>query len=200
MIESININDIYLSQIPDDCIISDVYPSERNIYINLPSNLNTKKERYWVWKVLEKAINNSFGLNIENIKFHESYGKWYCDDIYFSLSHTRGAVAVIVSNARCGVDIENLDEYRNKKANKYVSLSKKICTENEINKIKSPDDFITVWTKKESIFKSLESASTSLLEIDSENYLCKTFHLQLDAKYILSVCCNDPDKIRIFTT
>ena len=187
---------VYIKKIPEDTRSYDVYPIERAKYISSSSNIKFKNQRYWVWKLLEEAIAHSFGMRIEDIKFVELDGRWVCSGLYFSLSHTDGAVAVAVSTERCGIDIENLSK-RSESKKDFTPLAKRICSENEIYKIHSINDLISLWTKKESIFKALENQSTSVSAIESENYICESHCVEYDDNYIFSLCCNTPDNIQI---
>ncbi len=191
-----NFTNVYIKRIPEETCSYDVYPIERAHYISSSSNIMLKNQRYWVWKLLEEAIAHSFSKKFEDIKFSEIDGRWVCNGFHFSLSHTQGAVAVAVSTERCGIDIENLSKRSNSKKD-FIPLAKRICTENEISKIHSITDLISLWTKKESIFKSLENQTTAVSGIESENYICETHFVEYNDNYIFSVCCNTPGNIYI---
>ncbi len=191
-----NFTNVYISKISDDLPIYEVYPAERKQYIKLTSNTKLKKQRYKVWKLLEEAINLSFCKKMDEVKFSEKEGKWTCDEFYFSLSHTDGAVAVVISNNCCGIDIENLSK-RTESTKDFMPLAKRICTRNEISKIHSLNDLLALWTRKESIYKTLEMPVNSILEIESENYVCETYNIELSDHYIFSVCSDNPENINI---
>ena len=84
-------------------------------------------------------------------KYNE-HGKPYFegrDDLFFSISHCRSAVAVAIDDEEVGVDIEEVGRYREQLVN-YVL--------NEEEKDKMEDKkgmFIEIWTKKEAVFKLL---------------------------------------------
>ena len=189
--------DIYISKIPDKLDIKGVYPPERASYIFSSSNFKKQKERYWVWKILEEAAKRSFGFMIEDVDFINDAGKWKCNDFHFSLSHSTNVVAVAVSNQKCGIDIECLDRYRNMSPEQILRLSQKICTSKELASIDTIEDIILIWTKKESIYKYLEPAPDSLLQIESSKYNCRACKIELENTYLLSVCYEFPDKINI---
>ena len=189
--------DIYISEIPDKLDIKAVYPPERASYIFSSSNLKKQKERYWVWKTLEEAAKRSFGLKIEDVMFSNDAGKWKCNSFHFSLSHSENVVAVAVSNHNCGIDIECFDRLRNMSPEQILKLSQRICTYKELASIDASEDVISIWTKKESIYKYLEPHPDSLLQIESSEYNCITCKSELGNKFILSVCCDFSDNISI---
>lgn len=147
------ITDLYITLIPNKSI-EVIYPPERQAYINSASNEKLRSQRYFVWKLLEYALNNSFGLDFKKLEFQlgES-GKWLLENCYFSLSHSEGVVAVAVSDNPIGLDIEW--------AERSVSplLYKKILSDREVTEFYRLDEserkeyLIKKWTMKESVFK-----------------------------------------------
>ena len=101
-------------------------PRERSREIFLSGNKEVKKQRYAVWKLLERAVSRCFGYSFTDLHFHKSReGKWSADEFQFSLSHTETAVAVVVSNAPCGIDVEDSErrgEYYGKHPEKLPKL------------------------------------------------------------------------------
>ena len=103
------VTDLYIASIPD-APIDTISLAARQALIEKTVNEPMKRQRYYVWKLLEYALKNSFLLQPETIAFSvDENGKWSCPDCYFSLSHCNDAVAVAVSATPVGVDIENLD-------------------------------------------------------------------------------------------
>ena len=92
---------------PKSATENTLYPKERQAQIENTKNKKLKLQRYFSWKLLEKALHNSFGISIEKCNFTLSdTGKWECDSFYFSISHTKGLVAVAISNRPVGLDLE----------------------------------------------------------------------------------------------
>lgn len=101
---------------------------------------------------------------------HNVHGKPYFKDIplYFSLSHTDGAVAVVISENEVGIDIQ-------KTAESYQKIAKKVCSECELQVINESDEpekvFTTLWTLKESYLKCIGTGiNRNLKELDFCGY------------------------------
>ena len=197
-----SIFDIYISQIPQDITIEDVYPPERAEYISNASLDKVKHERYYVWKLLEYALNRSLGVNMKDIKFkHEKSGKWTANGVNFSLSHSKGFVACAVSNNEVGIDIENEEEFLRKHNDKQIKAMFKRCVskKEEVPSCISAIDFMLMWTKKESIFKASNSKKFLPSKIDANSY--KTISFRADAggvPIIASACGKAVDCARIY--
>lgn len=67
--------------------------------------------------------------------------------IFFNLSHSGDYVAVAVSDREIGIDIEKIRTVNR-------STAKKFFTKSEAASVKSDDDFIKLWVKKESFIKA----------------------------------------------
>ena len=145
----------YLAQIPNG-EIDPVYPAERQAEIASTKNGKVKREKYYVWRLLEYAISDLFGKSITELEFirHDS-GRWSTPFCEFSLSHTDGAVAVAISHIPVGIDVEVLKPAVSEKT------AARIMTDAEYGKYLSlalPEKdrfFFGIWTRKEAIFKSL---------------------------------------------
>lgn len=127
-------------------------------------------------------------------------GKPYLDGcpLKISISHTEGAVACAISSDEVGVDIQ-------KKTDRYHSVAKRVCTENEIELLTQSDtpvdDFAKLWTLKESYVKCIGTGiSDNLKQYDFSSvangretsaYGCG--FLMIDGgRYILSSCSSKP--------
>lgn len=172
-----------------------LYPKERQKQIDSTSHGQTKLERYSVWKLLEYALDRSFGYKIKDLKFKCENGKWTCDKCYFSLSHCDGVVAVVVSRTACGVDIENRDI--------LDSLADKILTEKEKQEyalLEQKEGYMLAkWTLKESIFKSLEEKNFVPSKIETDSFSTFSKQVEIENKpYTIAVSTNTPDKVRVY--
>lgn len=182
--------DVYVMSIPEDMKVTSVYPPERDKQIRETKNENSRIERYAVWTVLEQAIEHSFSLSLKDLVFTENKGKWCCDKLYFSLSHSRDAVAVAVSNDRCGVDIEALERFRSRYSDPALldKMYSKICSPEENVSVQSPDDLIKIWTKKESIYKCFGTERFQPKSINSSAFETLTVNLSLPNRHVVSFC------------
>lgn len=178
---------VYIKEIKGEDVF-DVYPERRNKEIKKIKNTKVRKQKYEVWKLLEFALKDSFNIDINDITFHKSkMGRWYCDNIYFSLSHADGIVMVGISNNPVGVDIENKRKMSNARIHKIKEM---ICLEKE-----KKDNFYEIWTKKESIFKYIGKGNYIPKNINTHEYDCYTNKYK---DYTYSVCGNIGD-MNIYT-
>lgn len=70
------------------------------------------------------------------------------DEIYFSLSHSGDYVACIIADKSCGIDIERHSD------RDYEKIARRICTDSELEHVKTKEEFYQVWTLKESVMKA----------------------------------------------
>ena len=90
---------------------------------------------------------------------YNEHGKPYFEgrnDLFFSVSHCRGAVAVAVHDEEVGVDIEEISRYRESLENYVLSEeeSREYGVESREYGVGSREGrFIEIWTKKEAAFK-----------------------------------------------
>lgn len=133
--------------------------------------------------------NNYFkDINLLEYVYNES-GKPYLkdDNLYFSLSHSNGIVALTVSKEEIGLDIELIKPVKD-------SVAKRIMNDREYNIYSSLDKnkkityFYEVWTSKEAYVKKLGttiSLNPSNIEID-EDILIKRIIID-NNEYMLAV-------------
>ena len=101
-------------------------------------NENVKKEKIVSYFLKRKYIGD----------FHiDDNGKPLSNNVFFNISHSHGFV-VLVKNDSCqvGVDVELINDVEE-------SLMKYVCSEEEYQYISSKEDFIKIWTNKESLAK-----------------------------------------------
>ena len=193
--------DVFLAAVPEDLAPAPVFPPARTDYIFAPSNERVRRERYAVWKLLERGVSRSFGLKMEDLAFSEKRGKWSCDRLFFSLSHSGGVVAAAVSNGAVGVDVESLGFFaaRGWDEKQLERMARRICTPKELRALGGRDDFLRLWTQKESIYKC-HGGGDGLLsrKIDTSVHATETAALSLPAPCVLSVCGEKLEKRRLF--
>ena len=140
--------------------------------------------------LLNDILENNYFLDPKEIEYiYNESGKPYLKDknLYFSLSHSNGIVALTVSKEEIGLDIELIKPVKD-------ALAKRIMTETEYNIYSSLDKnkkityFYEVWTSKEAYVKKLGTAITlnpSNIEID-EDVLIKRITID-NNEYMLAV-------------
>ena len=105
------------------------------------------------WCLLYEKLLSDFNidLSIKEIKTTIN-GKPYIDDIYFSISHSKNMVCIMISDYECGIDIEKIDS-----SVKHELLSKKVLSKEEyleyLESSNKLEYFISMWTKKEAFLK-----------------------------------------------
>ena len=138
------------------------------------------------WLMLEAMLKP---LGISNLEFsYNPHGKPFLKhypEVYFSLSHCKNGIAVVVDNAPVGVDIESF-----RKAS--PSLVSHTMNEEEQRTIAADANptvaFITLWTQKESVLKLRGTGiSTDLRQaLDGMAYRLETL-VNLEKSYALTV-------------
>ena len=200
MFRNMPIVDVYLAELPERDADGDVFCDLRREDIDRASNPRVKREKYFAWKLLEYALSRSFGINIEELDFtRENGGRYVTARAELSISHSKNALAVAVSRAPVGIDIEPAStEARD-------SVAKRFFTQREYNEYQSLPEggkksfFIKTWTAKEALFKAshTDNLCPSTLETMDGGY--RTLEKTVGGeKYVLSVATATPERIRIF--
>ena len=187
---------VFTASIPNDGKMDDLIPKERNEEIRSCTNETVKKEKYYVWKLLEYALERTFGKKMKKLVFNKTYcGKWECEGYEFSLSHSSGAVAVAVSRRKVGVDIELKKPLKFNLADKILSSSE-YAEFNAVEEQERNDWLLKKWTQKESAFKRFGLPVRSIKDVETKDV--KTMEIRVgDSEYYLSVCSEWVDKVRL---
>ena len=192
--------DVYVALLPNNEPCTSLLCRERQREIDGISNERVKREKYYVWQLLEYAIKNSLGADASRLCFTKGEnGKWSCKDFEFSISHSREALAVAVSDRAVGVDVERIRVKNSERLSNYILTP---CERDEYALIceeKREEWLIEKWCQKESIFKSQNKESFKPSEIETEKFFScvKAFELK-NERYILAVAASNEDKIKIF--
>ncbi len=176
-----------------------VHPPQRNEEIVSCQNESVKRQKYAVWKLLEYALFHSFGLKISELAFSKTLnGKWLCKECYFSLTHTDDAVAVAVSRAPVGVDMEKLQPL------KVNGLENKILTRAEraaFDELSASDEktrrLLSAWTAKEARFKQSDDAAFRPSEIDGTMGVKTQSVFILGEEYLLSAASENLSRLKL---
>jgi 4'-phosphopantetheinyl transferase len=141
--------------------------------IRKSSNNLLKKEQLGANLLLNDILENYFFMDTTKVEYiYNEYGKPYIKDsnLYFSLSHSNGVIALAVSKEEIGIDIELIKDVKD-------NLALKVMNEAEYNIYKglSKNDkisyFYEVWTSKEAYVKKLGTTLTlnpSNINIDTD--------------------------------
>ncbi len=160
---------------------------------------DTLREKFFVWRLLEYALEKSFGLSLDEINPRkEESGKWVADGVFFSLSHSRGALAVLVSDEPCGVDIEGEVPPRAK------NFAEKVLNERELSELLTLPErergrrLLELWSMKESLFKMRGGARFSPRDEDTSRDVTVMRASVGGERRILSVASAILEQLRIF--
>lgn len=196
---SIPIVDVYIAEIPEAESDEKLYPDERDIYVKNTANEELKKQRHYVWKLLEYAVKRTFGKDISKLAVTmDETGKWCVENYCVSLSHSASALAVAVSKAPVGVDIERASFIKNER------IAEKILTESEYADFSQLDAgnkasyLLKKWTEKESIFKTLNASVFAPKSLSAEGNVYTDTAELCGEEYVFSVCSENIDKLRIY--
>lgn len=192
--------DVYVASLPKREPSTQLFCKERQRDIDSISNVKVRREKYYVWRLLEYAIKNSLGADASRLCFTKGENrKWFCEGFEFSLSHSGDALAVAISDKPVGVDVERI---RVKSADRLADF---VLTESERAEYEKIADcerdewLIRKWCAKEAIFKSLDKDSFKPTTIEISEFFCDIRAISIDGeKYILSAAAKSADDVRVF--
>lgn len=194
--------DVYFSSIPDDIDYQELFPAKRHEEVVSVSNEKVKRSKYWAWKTLEYALFRSFGYKIQDLDIVKNKnGKWTCKKCFFSITHTQNFVAVIVSNKETGIDAEDClsfyDRFNDDKAFQAF-VAKIVAPKEEFPKNKM--ELITLWTKKECLFKFGKKSAFIPNKTCTANQNLLSIQVSYQEKdYVVSVIGKDSSIFRFYT-
>lgn len=167
-----------------------------NINLNRLEKINKSKNTLFIKEqlgshlLLNDILENNYFLDPNTIEYiYSENGKPYLKNknLYFSLSHSNGVVALTVSKEEVGLDIEFIKPIKD-------NLAKRIMNDEEYNiynSLKQSDKilyFYEVWTSKEAYVKKYASKITltpSSILVD-EDILVKKININ-NCEYMLSI-------------
>ena len=132
--------------------------------------------------LLTSEITKRTGIPAGKIAFTKGqFGKPYLKDggLWFSLSHTNGAIAAAFSKtSEIGVDIERCSRKASEK------LYERVLCEEEKPLVNSDEDFIRIWVQKEAFLKRLGVGITRSLRGVNTTALPDTAAIKTDGFFI----------------
>ncbi|SEF81192.1 4'-phosphopantetheinyl transferase, partial [Eubacterium ruminantium] len=122
--------------------------------------------------MLQEVFLNKYDIDIRKkaVSLGEN-GKPYLDGLKFNLSHSGNMIVLAVSDREIGIDIECNDD-------EGFMVTKRFFVPEEIEYVKTEDDFRVIWTRKESFVKclgkgmSIPFGSFSVIAKDAEGMDC----------------------------
>jgi phosphopantetheine--protein transferase-like protein len=194
---------LFLSQIPEHPSIAPLSCQARNREIENTRHPVAKAQKYYVWRLLEEAIEQSYGISPDRLTFQKQPGgRWEITGeeppIFFSLSHCDGAVAVALSRTPVGVDIEPCDRtLKAELADKVLTTEEKQVYDALLATERS-DYLLRAWVAKESLYKRTGQGTfcPNHLNAASENVTIQTVTLQ-DRMFLVALASNAPDSVSL---
>lgn len=194
---------LFLACLPDQPEIKPLCCEARNREIEATNHPCAKAQKYYVWHLLERAIDQIYGIPADQLNFEKQpSGRWVIvgqqPPICFSLSHCEGAVAVALSHSPVGVDIEPLDRTLK------PALAKKVLTPDEqqvydaLLATERSDYLLRAWVAKEALYKRTGQGTfcPNHLNAASENVTIQTVTLQ-DRMFLVALASNAPDSVSL---
>ena len=159
LMKTLPICDVYLLPLEDGMEPGKTGNAMRDAELEGIGNPQVKLQKYEVWKLLEYAIQRTFGRELEQLEpKRDEHGKILLEGYCCSLSHCRDAVAVAVSRDAVGVDVEKVADGRFRDG-----IERKILSEKEKQTVPQDDtrlyELTKRWTQKESLFKAYGSGA-----------------------------------------
>ncbi len=191
---------VYVLPISDGMTLQKVYPRARDAEIRAACG-DAALQKYAAWLALEKGFSHAFGVDIRLLTFQKNRsGKWTSDRYAFSISHTKGAVAVALSHADVGVDMENEADFSRLHASSFEKLWKDMVTPEEHERIPEPTekDFLSLWTRKESAFKRNGHGKFDPRSVNALSPTIKTVSFDAGGPMVLSVCGDKLDTLSVY--
>ncbi len=188
--------DVYIAPMPAINKLQAVFPNARQSEIDAVKSEKVKREKYFVWKLLEYAVNQSFNAEFSKIRFEKcNTGKWTSDLCEFSLSHGGNLVCVALSSAPVGVDIQRIQPTKTDIAKEILSAEEYAYYLSLVGEQKTAF-LIGAWTKKESLFKKKNSKPLTREAFkEQDGAVFQTTIRWQDESYALSVATDTPDKV-----
>ena len=192
--------DVYVARLPDEIGSGKILPKEREEEISSVTNERVRREKYYAWRLLEYGLERSLGLKIGKMEFSKTpYGKWISPSCKFSISHSGDLLAVAISRAEVGVDVEPILPPKSDRFAYRVLTPSELSEYSSLGEKERVRFLISSWSAKEAIFKTSDRASFIPSEIDTEQKKIKTLEFtEGETNYILAVATETPERIRLY--
>lgn len=199
LFRNLPIVDVYFAELPEEEPNLPLASGERQAEVEATAHSVLKRQRYYVWRLLEYALNRSFGIKPETVSFTKNAnGKWEAPCCCFSLSHGERMLAVAVSRKAVGVDIEKIVEPRAKAFAQKMLSAEEYADYLQQEPSVQTDFLIRKWTAKESLFKMQGGETFRPCEFATEKNV-HTDVITVDGeRYAFSVASENVERLRVY--
>ena len=145
-------------------------PSWRREYAMKYKSDTERKKSVLAYILLTKAAELKFGKQNDFTFSYNEFGKPHLSDnrFFFSISHSKNAVACAVYENETGLDIQNLSGYNEK-------IAKRMFPEAVFGEENKDEKFTALWTEKEAISKFIgKGIQCPFSNIKKEDFLLVT--------------------------
>ena len=199
MFRSLPVVDVYLAEMPAAGEMPPLSCALRQRDIDAVSNPELKRQKYYVWRLLEYALQRSFGFKPDDVTFRKEGERYLCDRAHFSLSHSGNALAVAVSRAPVGVDLERVTERDTDRLTRRVLNPAEAAAYDALPADQRADFFFRTWTAKEALFKAAGEDVFHPTEQDTLQGGVKSYEKQIGGERLyLSVATKTTERIRLY--
>ena len=192
--------DVYLAVLPKCEPKAQISCAERQKEIDGISNEKTRREKYYVWRLLEYAIKNSLGADASRLCFTKGKNrKWSCEGFEFSLSHSGDALAVAISDRAVGVDVECVKVRNAERMAEYMLTQSEHGEYDILFDTEREEWLIRKWCQKEASFKLFGGETYKPSSIELDGIFLDSRRLELaNERYVLAVATDKKEDIRLF--
>ncbi len=162
------------------------------------NELRKKQELVGAYLLLKESLylDYQYDLNNDDLIYNEN-GKPYLkkENIYFSLSHSNGIVALVINKEEIGLDIEEIKDIDKKVINNVLN-EEELAYYRKLNEKDKLKYFYEIWCSKEAYIKKKGLSlplKPKLINLE-ENCLCRTYNI-INKKMLISVCGLDSFRI-----
>ena len=191
--------DLYIAELPMG-EIGRVECEERQAQIDNSGSERVKRERYFAWRLLEHAVMHSKGKSLAEMQPKLSQnGKWESPYIHLSITHSKDLVAVALSNAPVGIDLEPIGSPRPER------FAERVLSDEEMAEYRSTEEgdrlplIYRKWTEKESLFKKEGGTAFIPKQIDTTKGGVISYELEMNGDiYFLSLATDNLEDIGFY--
>lgn len=199
MFQRIPVVDVYLARMPGERPMPPLSCGLRQQDIDAVSAPELKRQKYYVWKLLEYALERSFGLKSRDLTFRREADRYCCDKARFSMSHCGDVLAVAVSREPVGIDLEKIVCRDTEPLASRVFSAGEMAHYRQLPAEEKTDFFFRLWTAKEALFKAAAKDVFIPAAEDALQGDVKSFAMPIGGEaFYVSVATRTPERIRFY--